>query len=193
MQPETRLPIHTERLIIRPFRATDADDLYEYLSDPQTYVYEPGESITSSLASAVAADMATSPDFWAIEVAVTGKQIGQIYLKQVEPYELMTCELGYILNPRYQRQGFAAEAIAALVAYAFSERSMHRIYAHCNPENVASWKLLERIGFRREGLLRQNIFFRRDATGAPLWTDTFVYARLADESQTTPTSFMGES
>ena len=40
---------------------------------------------------------------------------------------------------------------------------------------------LEKIGFRREGLLKQNIFFRRDATGEPLWTDTYVYALLAAE------------
>lgn len=181
MNIEMRQPIRTERLIVRPFRAADAADLYAYLSNPQTYIYEPGEPITMSLAGVVAADMATSPDFWAVEVAAIGKQIGQLYLKQIEPLELLTCELGYIFNPAYQRQGYAAEAAAALVAHAFTVRRMHRIYAHCNPENIASWKLLERIGFRREGLLRQNIFFRRNASGAPLWTDTFVYARLAEE------------
>ncbi len=181
MQPDTRLPIHTERLIVRPFRATDAGDLYEYLSNPQTYVYEPGEPVTTHLAAVIAADMATSPDFWAIEVLATGKQIGQIYLKQVEPLELLTCELGYILNPHYQRQGYASESVAALVAHTFTMRGMHRLYAYCNPDNVASWKLLERLGFRREGLLRQNIFFRRSAAGEPLWTDTYVYARLATD------------
>ena len=182
MNAETRQPIHTTRLIVRPFRAVDASDLYEYLSNPQTYIYEPGEPISVSLAGVVAADMATSPDFWAVEVAVIGKQIGQLYLKQVEPLELLTCELGYIFNPAYQRQGYAAEAAAALVDHAFTVRGMHRIYAHCNPENTASWRLLERIGFRREGLLRRNIFFRRTAAGAPLWTDTYVYARLAGDA-----------
>jgi RimJ/RimL family protein N-acetyltransferase len=185
MQPETRLPIHTKRLIVRSFHAADADDLYEYLSDPQTYIYEPGEPITANLAGAIAADIATSPDFWAVEIAATGKQIGQIHLKHVEPHELMTCELGYIFNPRYQHQGYASEAVAALVAHAFAKRTMHRIYAHCNPKNSASWKLLERVGFRREGLLRQNIFFRCDAAGAPLWTDTYVYARLATDAEGT--------
>lgn len=182
MHTETRQPIRTARLIVRPFRAADAADLYEYLSDPQTYIYEPGEPISVSLAGVVAADMALSPDFWAVEVAVTGKQIGQLYLKQIEPLDLLTCELGYIFNPAYQHWGYATEAAAALVAHAFTMHGIHRIYAHCNPENSASWKLLERIGFRREGLLRRNVFFRRDAAGAPLWTDTFVYARLDEES-----------
>lgn len=181
MNAEMRQPIYTARLIVRSFRAADASDLYEYLSNPQTYIYEPGGPITMNLAGVVAADMATSPDFWAVEVAAIGKQIGQLYLKQIEPLELLTCELGYIFNPAYQRQGYASEAAAALVDYAFTVREMHRIFAHCNPENTASWKLLERIGFRREGLLRRNIFFRRNASGAPVWTDTYIYARLAQE------------
>jgi len=181
MNAESRQSIHTDHLIVRRFRTADADDLYEYLSDPQTYVYEPGEPISKELAGATAAEMAASPDFWAIEIAATGKQIGQIYLKQVEPLELLTCELGYILNPHFQRMGYASEAAAALVEHAFTVRGMHRICAHGNPDNVASWRLLERIGFRREGLLRQNIFFRCSAAGEPLWIDTFVYAKLADE------------
>ncbi len=172
-------PILSARLTIRPFRVEDAADLYEYLSDPQTYIFEPGAPITQLQAATVAADMANSPDFWAVEVTATGKQIGQVYLKHVAPLELLTSELGYIFNPAYQRQGFASEAAAAVVAHAFTVCGMHRIYAHCNPNNVASWRLLERIGFHREGVLRQNIFFRRDAAGAPCWTDTCVYARLA--------------
>lgn len=183
---ESRPSLQSARLIVRPFCAADASDLHEYLSNPQTYLYEPGEPITLSLAGLFAADMATSPDFWAVEVAATGKQIGQVYLKQIEPMELLTCELGYILNPAYQRQGYGAEAAAALVNYAFTVRRMHRIYAHCNPDNTASWKLLERIGFQREGRLRQNNFFRRDAAGAPLWTDTYIYARLASDGPGAP-------
>ena len=113
--------------------------------------------------------------------AALGKVIGQLYLKLIEPTEHLTCELGYILSPAYQRQGYGSEAAAALVRQALTTGGMHRVVAHCNPENTASWKLLEKIGFRREGLLRQNIFFRRSATGEPLWIDTYVYAWLASE------------
>ena len=119
------------RLILRSFRVEDAADLYEYLSDPQTYIFEPGAPITQPEAATAAADMANSPDFWAVEVAATGKQIGQLYLKHVAPLELLTCELGYTFNPAYQRQGYASEAAAALVAHAFAVDGMHRIYAHC--------------------------------------------------------------
>jgi RimJ/RimL family protein N-acetyltransferase len=107
---------------------------------------------------------------------------GRIYFKHIEPHHLMTWELGYILNPHYHRQGYMSEAVAALVQHGFDHAAIHRVVAHCNPENTSSWKLLEKIGFRREGLLRQNIFFRQDALGEPIWTDTYVYALLASET-----------
>jgi RimJ/RimL family protein N-acetyltransferase len=169
----------TARLAIRRFRPEDAADLFEYLSDPEIYRFEPGEPINRAQAEQRARDMASAPDFWAIELAAAGKVIGQLYFDQIEPAERLTCELGYILNPAYQRQGYGSEAAGALVQHALTAGGMHRVVAHCNPENTASWKLLEKIGFRREGLLHRNVFFRRDAAGEPLWTDTYVYARLA--------------
>jgi RimJ/RimL family protein N-acetyltransferase len=172
----------TDRLAIRRFRPADADDLFEYLSDPQIYRFEPGEPIDRVQAGQRARYMVAASDFWAIELVAAGKVIGQLYFKHLEPAEHLTCELGYILSPAYQRQGYGSEAAGALVQHALTADGMHRIVAHCNPENTASWKLLEKIGFRREGLLRQNVFFRRNTAGEPLWTDTYVYAVLASQS-----------
>jgi len=173
--------LNTPRLTIRHFRPEDADDLYNYLSNPQVYRFEPGEPIDRAQAVQRAADMAGSPDFWALELQAAGKVIGQLYFQQIEPHAHLTCELGFILSPAYQRQGYGSEAAGALVRRALTAGGMHRVVAHCNPENIASWKLLEKIGFHREGLLRQNVFFRRDTDGEPLWTDTYVYAKLAEE------------
>lgn len=175
------LPLTTARLTIRRFRPEDADDLYAYLSDARVYRFEPGAPVDRERAGRMAADMAVSPDFWAVELRAAGKAIGQLYLKQIEPLEHLTCELGYILNPAWQGQGFGSEAAAALVRETLTSGGIHRIVAHCNPENTPSWKLLEKIGLRREGLLKQNIFFRKNAAGEPLWTDTYVYAILAAE------------
>lgn len=180
--------MQTPRLTIRRFNPADANDLYEYLSDPQIYRFEPGAPLDQAQTGQRAAEMAASPHFWAVALRATGKVIGQIYLGQIEPAERLTCELGYILNPAYQRQGYASEAAAALVRQTLTAGGMHRVVAHCNPDNVASWKLLEKIGLRREGLHRQDIFFRRDAAGAPLWTDTCVYALLAAEVARLPAS-----
>jgi [ribosomal protein S5]-alanine N-acetyltransferase len=177
-----RLSISSPRLILRAFAPADADDLHAYLSEPGIYKFEPGELIDLAQARNMAQELAASPDFWAVELQETHRVIGQIYFKHIEPQRLMTWELGFILNPQYHRQGYMSEAVAALVRHGFANEAIHRVVAHCNPDNSASWKLLEKIGFRREGLLRQNIFFRHDASGEPLWTDTYVYAMLASEA-----------
>ena len=58
----------------------------------------------------------------------------------------------------------------------------HRVYAECDPRNLPSWRLLERLGFRREAHFRQNLYFRKDAGGAPIWKDTYVYALLESDA-----------
>jgi [ribosomal protein S5]-alanine N-acetyltransferase len=175
-------PIQTPRLLVRAFQPDDYQDLYEYLSDERVYRFEPGKPVNWEGARKLAANMSTSPNFWAVELLAEHKVIGQVYFEHSEPKHLMTWELGYILSPAYQRQGYMGEAAAALVRYGFSTGLIHRVKAHCNPENEASWKLLEKIGFRREGLFRQDNFFHRDEADQPIWTDSYAYARLANEA-----------
>ena len=67
-----------------------------------------------------------------------------------------------------------------MIAHAF-QTGVHRVYAECDPRNTASWKLLEKVGMRREAQLRQNIYFHADENGAPIWKDTYVYARINGE------------
>lgn len=62
-------------------------------------------------------------------------------------------------------------------------RGIHRIYAECDPENTASWRLLERLGFQREAHFKQNVYFWRNEKGGPIWKDTYVYARLAAQEK----------
>ena len=57
------------------------------------------------------------------------------------------------------------------------------VYVECDPRNTSSWKLLEKAGFRREAYFRQNVFFRRDENGEPVWKDTDMYAVLRDEGR----------
>lgn len=178
----TRQPISSPRLTLRSFRPADTEDLYAYLSDERIYQFEPGEPVSLEQAQKMAQELSTSPDFWAVELQETHRVIGQIYFKQIDPPHLLTWELGYILSPHYQRQAYMSEAVKALVWHRFAEGDIHRIVAHCNPQNIASWKLLEKVGFRREGILLQNIYFRKNANDEPLWSDTYVYAMLASEA-----------
>jgi ribosomal-protein-alanine N-acetyltransferase len=117
-----------------------------------------------------------------IELRAERRMVGHIYFQRVEPAELQTYEPGYIFNPGDLGRGYATEAARALVGHAFAMMGTHRVIAQCNPANVASWRVLEKIGFVREGHLRRNIFFRVDGDGRPLWQDTFEYGLLNSES-----------
>jgi RimJ/RimL family protein N-acetyltransferase len=173
--------IHTARLCIRPFREQDAQSLFEYLSDPIVYRFEPGTPITLEEAHAVALERSQTTSFWAVELEKTQKLIGHLYFQQSSSKEFLTWELGYIFNPAYQNQGYASEAAGALIRYGFEHWEIHRVIAYCSPENTASWKVMEKIGMRREGFFRKNIFFYRAEDGSPIWLDTYEYAILKEE------------
>ena len=77
------------------------------------------------------------------------------------------------LNGRFDQTLYADAAIQAAFA-----SGAHRIYAECDPENEASWRLLESLGFAREAHFRKNVYFKKDSSGNPIWKDTFVYSLL---------------
>lgn len=170
--------METQRLIIRPFTQTDANDLYTYLSREQVVRYEPYAPFTREQASAEALRRAADPHFYAVELKETGRVIGNLYFA---PGEFDAWELGYVFHDAYWGMGYACEACTALLMDAFIGKRIHRVIAMCNPENTASWRLLERLGMRREGHLRKNIWFFRDDKGNPIWQDTYEYGILREE------------
>jgi aminoglycoside 6'-N-acetyltransferase len=87
------------------------------------------------------------------------------------------CEIGFTLAPGYQGRGYGTEAVRLLLSYLFITRSKHRISACCDARNAASAALLERLGMRREGHLRQSSWFKGE------WTDDLLYGLLRDEWQ----------
>lgn len=166
--------IETDRLILRPFEEKDLEDLYALLSDGEVVKYEPylpmdREAVRQELLQRIGSD-----EFLAMELKENGRVIGNVYLGK-RPFD--SAELGYLLARAYWKQGYAGEACRAAVAYLFGQ-GVHRIYAECDPENTASWRLLERLGFEREARLKQNVFFWRDREGNPIWKDTFIYGKL---------------
>ena len=115
-----------------------------------------------------------SDEFYAIELKETGKIIGNIYYGK---RDFEAREVGYIVNKNYQRRGYASEALSAVIDNAF-HGGLHRIFAECDSRNTCSWKLLEKVGLEREANFKQNVFFKRDENGNPIWKDTYVYAKL---------------
>jgi RimJ/RimL family protein N-acetyltransferase len=170
--------LQTERLVIRRFTPGDWQDLYEYLSDPEVVRYEPYDVYTEEQCRQEAIRRSSDKAFWAVCLAESGRLIGNLYLSAGQ---FGAWELGYVFNPRYQGQGYATESARAIVAHAFEMLGARRIVAMCNPDNHRSWRLLERLGMRREGHLRQNVYFKRRPNGSPIWLDTYEYALLASE------------
>lgn len=166
--------VETDRLILRRFREGDLQDLYEYLSDPQVVAYEPYKPMTMEKVRENLAWRVSTDEMIAVELKSTGKLIGNIYLGR---RDFDALEIGFVFNRSYQHQGYAWKSCEKLIDAAFAV-GVHRIYAECDPENSASWGLLERLGFAKEAHMRQNVYFRKDADGSPIWKDTYVYACL---------------
>lgn len=175
--------METNRLIIRPFAASDAEDLYGYLSRTEVVRYEPYPPFTREQAAEESIRRAGDPNYHAVVLKENGHVIGNLYFA---PGEFETWELGYVFHDEYWGNGYASEACRALLCDAFAKENTRRVIAMCNPGNRASWRLLERLGMRREGHLRQNIWFFKDENGQPIWQDTYEYAILREEFSTTP-------
>lgn len=174
------MKIETERLLIRNYNENDLDDLYEYLSDEETVRFEPYSAMSLEETKKNLEWRISSDEIFAIELKdkhnEKGKMIGNVFLGKRECESL---ELGYVLNRKFWKKGYAFEACSALCGEAF-KNGIHRIEANCDPLNESSWKLLEKLGFVREGHLHKDIYFRKDENGNPLWKDTYIYSRLND-------------
>ena len=144
--------IKTNRLILRRFKESDYDDLFEFLSQLESDEFEGYPGITYENGREHLRYRLESEDFFAVELLASGKVIGNIYCGNRDYHAK---EVGYIINRDYQRRGYAGEALKAVVSAAF-QAGVHRVYAECDPRNTCSWRLLEKLGFRREACFRQN-------------------------------------
>lgn len=170
-------PMETDRLVIRRFRPDDHWALYAYLSKESVVRYEPYEPYTVEQARREAEFRAHSEDFFAVTLK-DDTLIGNLYLGR---REFGSWELGFVFDDCWQHCGYATEASCAMLDYAFGTLGAHRVIASCDVRNTRSWKLMERLGMRREGAFRQNIWFRKNASGQPVWQDTLQYAILQSE------------
>jgi len=103
--------------------------------------------------------------------------IGGITLGNIRHGVAQTGQIGYWVGERYAGQGYMFEAIGLVIPYAFDTLRLHRIEAACIPDNVRSTRVLEKAGFRREGLLRS--YLRINGS----WQDHYLYALIAGDHQ----------
>ena len=170
----------TGRLIIRAPRPTDLAAFLEYRNHPSIVEGGAIEPMGTEDARELLAKQAdfdpTGAGGWfmrAIEHRQQCRMIGEVgvFLSPKTSHG----DIGWIVHPDYHRMGIATEAVGAFVSSVFRELKLHRLTAACEQRNVASWRLMERIGMRREGIFRQS---RQDAAG---WQDEFLYALLQAE------------
>ena len=150
----------TPRLLLRPLRDADAAALHALFADPQVVRYwtsGPWSSADAS-SSAIRADREEMRAGTRLRLGVVrladDRLVGACTLSQLE-WPSGRAELTYALAPPVWGRGYAAEAVGELLRYAFDTLGLRRIEADADPRNNASVRLLQRLGFVREGLLRE--------------------------------------
>jgi len=176
-------PVRTQRLSIRPSGEADVEPTWRYRrldevgrwitaapTDPDEYrtqFLSPGcldKTLVFELDGTVIGDlMLAVEDAWSQrEVAARAKGV--------------QAELGWVIDPMYGGHGYATEAVAGLIRICFEDLGLRRVTASCFADNKASWRLMERLGMRREvHTLRESLHRSGE------WLDGMGYALLADE------------
>lgn len=171
-------PIETERLVLRPHAAEDVDDLLEFHSDPDVVRYLPWpvrdrEMVVDVLRTMVLRSRPGADDpvlSLAVQRAADARVIGEVLLMRTAPGDQL--ELGYAFGRSSWGHGYAHEACAALLAYAFDSLDVHRVFARLDARNTGSARLLERLGFRREAHFVDGAWMKDE------WVTEDVYALL---------------
>ena len=180
--------IETERLILRPFRESDAADVFEYLREPVVNCF--ANMKLNSLEEAkeeMKKRVGETEYYFAIVLKDADKVIGEIdaYPEHGEPHNTSspfdTFSPCWMLNDVYQGKGYAYEAAHAFFDYLFREKGARRIYAYTEDYNLPSQHLCEKLGMRREGLIKEFVSFVNNPDGTPHYENTIQYAVLKKE------------
>jgi RimJ/RimL family protein N-acetyltransferase len=171
----------TERLVLRPYEAKDLlqrfavrPDYYKYLALPELTP----ESVAAFFSERLEEQERGEPKrvTFAIEAKVLGHMIGAIRI-EVRDVVHQSGDLGFALDSEQQGHGYMTEALQCVLTFGFDDFKLHRIWATADIENEKSWRLLERAGMKREGLMREDKVVR----GA--WRDSYLYAILEEDDR----------
>lgn len=176
------LQLETERLIIRDLIEGDLHAMHELNSLPETDEFNTlglpeNLEVTNELMldrMAKNAELPRNVYVMAIVLKANQEMIGMIGINLAEQKK-QRAEIWYKLHKNHWRKGYTTEALQRLLQYAFEDLKLHRIEAGCATENIASIKVLEKVGMQREGRCRKILPIR----GA--WVDNYMYAILEDD------------
>ncbi|WP_433745656.1 GNAT family N-acetyltransferase [Falsibacillus pallidus] len=164
----------TERLHIRKFTEQDWEEVYKYTSNKEVMQYIPeGVFSEEDAREFTRKNAGEKVEKFPVILKENGALIGHMVFHKY--FGDHTYEIGWVFNPDYQNKGYASEAAKALLKYGFEELKLHRIIATCQPDNPPSWKVMEKIGMRREG------YFKKCIPHGDGWWDEYYYAILKEE------------
>jgi RimJ/RimL family protein N-acetyltransferase len=173
-----RLPdVPTSRLVLRALGPDDVPALFAIFGDAEVCRYWsrpplPDLAAAAALQAEIARHFAERTLFqWGIAERAGGRIVGTCTLAALSP-EHRRAEVGYALARAAWGRGYAAEALPALVRFAFTALDLHRLEADVDPRNAPSVRSLERAGFAREGHLRERWFQQGE------WQDAALYGLL---------------
>lgn len=172
--------LHTPRLTLRALRPDDAAALHEIVSDAEamrfwsTPAHTSREETDALLARFLAVGPARTGIEWALVLREAGddRLVGRVAYHRLLPAHARA-EVGYQLARPHWRRGLITEALRAILAFGFGPMRLHTVEAQLDPANTASARTAEKLGFVREGHLRENFW----AYGR--FNDTWVYSLLA--------------
>jgi len=168
----------TERLILREFKENDWPDVLAYQADPSYLRYYEWRERTPKAAQEFVRmflDQRQEQPRTKCQLAVTlqanHQLIGScgIRMRTADAHE---GDLGFELSPKHWGQGYATEAARAMLGFGFTQLRLHRIWSWCIADNVASARVLEKLGMQLEGRLRDKEYFKER------WWDTLLFAIL---------------
>jgi len=171
--------IESERILLKPMSKADAAALFAYRSLPEVYQYQSWAPKNLEEADEFISRYSLSKEI----VVGQWKQLG-IYNRSDSVlmgdcgfciFEEEQAIIGYTISPEFQRKGFGFEVTNLLVDYLFEKYNLHRLVAKTDPDNIASIKILEKIGFRKEGHSIKCVKIRGK------WEDDVTYAILGEE------------
>lgn len=145
------IEIKTERLVLKPLGIKYLDTVNEYAVDKENtryMLYLPNETAEETVDFLVKVDkewQKDKPDYLTFAVIYNGIHIGAV---DVDLYDGFG-ELGWIINKKYQKNGFAYEAVRALITYLKDNLNIRHFVAHCDSRNIPSYRLMEKIGMTK--------------------------------------------
>jgi [ribosomal protein S5]-alanine N-acetyltransferase len=172
--------LHGPRITLRSIEPSDSGALFELFGDPTVTRFwgfatlrDPSdvEELLRSIHEGAASGTLLQ---WGIVSNDGGPLIGTVTLAAVDR-DHRRAELGVALRPASEGRGYAREAARIVLDYGFNELALHRVVADVDPRNVSSIRLLERLGFRYEGRLREHYFQSGE------WQDGEMFGLLSEE------------